>query len=71
MTVYLLGLRLIFGTNYAVSAQILAEPDQACEGGGVPKKSCPYWNVTYSYTSGMLGSVTVTCSTGGSFTCVS
>jgi hypothetical protein len=45
----------------------------SCEPGGAANIKCPYWDVEYEYYSGfppfIPPSITITCTTGGQFTC--
>lgn len=41
-----------------------------CQPGGLANKYCPYWDVEYEFTGGLVKpSWKVTCKTGGSFKC--
>lgn len=55
---------LSLGTTNA-TAQSIDPGDDSCPTGGAPNKNCPYWNVTVTF--GMWP--TISCTTGGEFTC--
>jgi len=41
-----------------------------CQPGGVANVYCPYWDVEYKVTGGLvMPSIEITCKTGGSFKC--
>jgi len=63
---FIFAVTLIFGASFALTTEKAYAA--ACEPGGAPNLNCPIWNVTVTFG---WPAPTISCTTGGEYTCSS